>query len=196
MPKGIKILLKLLIICAALYLLAMIVLFVTVRLLPGPSSGAANIVVLGAQVKEDGTLSRQLRDRLNVAYRLWSEKPDRMIYVCGGQGKGEPVSEGDAMGDYLMSLGVPDSQILRDTTSKNTRENLINAIALMEDSGAETVVVTSEYHALRALLLARELGLNATVAGSATEAVWFFKNYGREILGLGKYTLQRLGVMK
>ena len=51
------------------------------------------IVVLGAQVKPDGTPSVQLQWRLDAAFEAWKEK-ECLIVVCGAQGSDEPDAEG------------------------------------------------------------------------------------------------------
>ena len=64
------------------------------------------IIVLGAQVKPDGTPSEALRRRLTAALEAYHEKRQTII-VCGAQGTNEPRAEGDVMRDWLMAQGVP-----------------------------------------------------------------------------------------
>ena len=64
------------------------------------------IIVLGAQVKADGTPSVALERRLTAALESYNE--DRqLIIVCGAQGANEPRPEGDVMRDWLLARGVP-----------------------------------------------------------------------------------------
>ena len=81
------------------------------------------IVVLGAQVKADGSLSLQLEWRLEAAFEAW-EKQNCLIVTCGAQGSNEPAPEAYVMRDYLMQKGVPEDMILTDAESFNTRQNL------------------------------------------------------------------------
>ena len=57
------------------------------------------IIVLGAQVKEDGTPSVALERRLTAALQSYQEKQQTII-VCGAQGGNEPRAEGDVMRDW------------------------------------------------------------------------------------------------
>ena len=50
------------------------------------------IIVLGAQVKEDGTPSVALTRRLTAALESYLEKP-QLIIVCGAQGINEPRAD-------------------------------------------------------------------------------------------------------
>ena len=149
------------------------------------------IVVLGAQVKADGSLSLQLQWRLDAAFDAW-KKNNCTIVTCGAQGGDEPAPEALVMRDYLTGLGVPEDMILTEATSTNTRENIRNAAAMLKDRSAETVlVVTSDYHLPRAMALAEDEGLTATGLGAATKPIYWPKNYGREALAWIKYWMQK-----
>lgn len=149
------------------------------------------IVVLGAQVKADGSLSLQLTWRLDAAYEAWQQH-NCPIVVCGAKGTDEPLPEAHAMRNYLMELGVPQEQILMDDTSFNTRQNIANAAALLKDTDVHTVLmVTSDYHLPRAMALAEDQGLDATGIGAETLPAYWIKNYGREALAWIKYWMQK-----
>ena len=150
------------------------------------------IIVLGAQVKEDGTPSVALERRLTAA--LESYRQDRqLIIVCGAQGGNEPRPEGDVMRDWLLERGVPAEDVVAETASFNTRENLTHAKAIMEERGLrEALVVTSDYHVARALVLCRQVGIAATGKGSPSKPEYFIKNHFREGLSWIKLWLEGL----
>ena len=80
------------------------------------------IVVLGAQVKPDGSPSIQLSWRLDAAWEAWEQKHVPVV-VCGAQGKDEPMPEAEAMSLYLENKGVPAAWAVpanRNTGSKIT----------------------------------------------------------------------------
>lgn len=149
------------------------------------------IVVLGAQVKADGSLSVQLQWRLDKAYEVWQKQPC-LVTLCGAQGGNEPVTEAEAMRDYLLAKGIPEEDLLLDDSSYTTRQNLRNAAALLRERNVSKVlIVTSSYHLPRALALAEDNGLTASGVGSPTKPEYWLKNYGRETLSWVKYLLQR-----
>ena len=93
---------------------------------------------------------------------------------------------------YLTGLGVPENQVLVDDTSFNTRQNLENAAALLQNSGVETVlIVTSDYHLPRAMALAEDQGLTATGLGSPTKPEYWIKNNAREAIAWLKYWAEK-----
>ena len=148
------------------------------------------IIVLGAQVKEDGTPSVALERRLTAALESYEEKRQTLI-VCGAQGGNEPMAEGDVMRDWLLARGVPDADIVAETASFNTRENLRNAKEIMQERGlTQALVVTSDYHVARALMLCRQVGIVATGKGSPSKPEYFIKNYFREGLSWIKLALE------
>lgn len=149
------------------------------------------IIVLGAQVKADGTLSLQLQWRLDAACDAW-EKNNVMIVTCGAQGSNEPAPEALVMRDYLVQKGVPEDKILTEAESFNTRQNIRHAAQLLADYDVKTVlIVTSDYHLPRAMALAEDEGLNATGLGAETLPQYWLKNYGREALAWIKYWGQK-----
>ena len=150
------------------------------------------IIVLGAQVKEDGTPSVALERRLTAA--LHSYQADRqLIIVCGAQGANEPRPEGDVMRDWLLSRGVLDEDVVAETGSFNTRENLTNAKAIMQERGLrEALIVTSDYHVARALSLCKQVGISATGKGSPSKPEYFLKNHFREGLSWIKFWLESM----
>lgn len=149
------------------------------------------IVVLGAQVREDGTPSIQLQWRLEAAIKAWQQSPC-LIVTCGAQGDDEPLPEGVAMRDFLVANGIPEDQVLMDTSSFNTRQNLHNAAQLLADYEDATVcIVTSDFHLPRSMALAADEGLKATGIGSPTKLEFWAKNHFREALAWVKYWLEK-----
>ena len=153
------------------------------------------IIVLGARVRPDGTLSDSLRYRCESALAAWKEGLAPFLIVCGAQGADEPVAEAEAMRAWLVQHGVPEKSVVLEADSYNTEQNLQNAAALMRERGWESaVVVTSDYHLERALWLARDAGIRA--GGIAAESphpigVWL-KNRVREACSWCVYALKKL----
>ncbi len=148
------------------------------------------IIVLGAQVKEDGTPSVALERRLTAALKSYEQDP-QLIIVCGAQGINEPRAEGDVMRDWLLARGVRSEDVVAETASFNTRENLVYAKAIMEHRGlGQALVVTSDYHVARALELCRQVGISATGKGSPSKPEYFIKNHFREGLSWIKLWLE------
>ena len=151
------------------------------------------VIVLGAQVKPDGTPSVQLTLRLDRAAEVYDRKQVPVV-VCGAKGKDEPEPEADTMKRYLLDKGVPEEMILTDPDSFNTEQNLENAKKLLEEYPADirkVVIVTSDYHVPRSVALAEDLGLDAEGVGSPCLSEYWIKNHSRETLAWVKYWLKK-----
>ena len=132
--------------------------------------------------------SVQLGWRLDAAYEAYQQKPVSVV-VCGARGKDEPMTEADAMKQYLTNKGVPDETILKDPDSFNTRQNLKNASDLLKKKTGikKVLIVTSDYHVPRSLAIARDMGFDACGLGSPCKPEYWIKNHAREALAWCKY---------
>lgn len=153
------------------------------------------IIVLGAQVKPDGTMSLQLKWRVDKALETYRAHPQTIV-VCGAQGSNEPAPEAHVMRDYLVANGVPEADILMDDMSFNTRQNIANAKALLPEGTDKVVIVTSQYHVPRAMAIAEDAGFeHVSGIGSPLKWIYWPKNHFREALAWVKYWLQDWGVL-
>lgn len=131
------------------------------------------VVVLGSGL-DDGQVPAVLRSRLDRGVdvlRQSAEAGRRPIVIpSGGQGADEPRAEAEAMAEYLVEQGVPEQMVHPETAATNTEENLRFAQDVQARVGVDgtVLVVTSNYHVLRAALLARRIGSGAQVLGAPT----------------------------
>ncbi|TDD43484.1 YdcF family protein [Saccharopolyspora elongata] len=95
---------------------------------------------------------------------------DPVLVTSGGQGPGEDLPEARAMADYLIDKGVPEDRILVEDQSRSTEENLRFSKAIMQQHRPKyrCVVVTNNYHVMRAATIARKGKVNGQVLGSPT----------------------------
>lgn len=168
------------------FLSMLLILTVAEKRVPAPQGEYDAIIILGAQVKEDGTPSNQLRLRLEKALEQYQRSPALMV-VCGAQGANEPAPEGEVMRAWLIQRGVPASMVISECESFNTWQNIRNAKKLLPENANRVVIVTSDYHLPRALRICRDEGLTADGLGSPINPLWWMKNHAREVLAWCKY---------
>jgi uncharacterized SAM-binding protein YcdF (DUF218 family) len=120
------------------------------------------IVVLGATLGPDGTLSPVLAERVAAAAALWHAGGGRFVVASGGLTAGPLRAEADAMADGLRALGVPD--VLIERASRNTFENARLTRPILEARGVRSLwIVTQPFHGRRSARLFRRAGFDAHV---------------------------------
>lgn len=121
-----------------------------------PSADA--VLILGAYVFPDGTLSNMLKDRVMVGYDLYVQGQAPKIIVSGDHGR-KNYDEVNTMKNFLKSEGVTGQDIFMDHAGFSTYESLYRARDIFQTR--KVIIVTQRYHLLRAIFIARELGLEA-----------------------------------
>jgi len=121
------------------------------------------IIVLGAAVWGED-VSGVLANRLNKAFEYHLQNPTAIIIVAGGYGEGY-ISEAEAMRRFLVYRGVPNELIVKENRSTNTYENIKFAKEILDELLGEdyrVVIITNDFHAFRAVSMARRQGMAAT----------------------------------
>ena len=149
------------------------------------------IIILGCSIDKRGGLLPLLRGRVNRAVRFaWEQEiatGKALRYVpSGGQGPNEIMSEGSAMGFYLMTHGAEEYEVIPEKQSRNTWENFCFSKKLIEEMTPHPKVAfaTTNYHILRSGILANKAGLDAQ--GIAGDTKWYFwpNGFVREFFGI------------
>lgn len=128
------------------------------------------VLVLGAGVRSDGKPSMMLEDRLLTALSLYEDGLCGTVIVSGDHGT-EGYDEVNVMKDYLVKRGVPSERIFMDHAGFSTYDSLYRATEIF--GASRLMIVTQEYHAPRALMIARHLDIEsvAVAAPIFTEGV-------------------------
>ena len=152
-------------------------------------SGLDYIIVLGAQVRENGP-SVVLQYRLDAAIDYLEDNPDTICIVSGGQGANEPFSEAQGMADYLEKKDISKERILLETESKTTAQNISYSMKMLPE-GVRVGIVTNNFHMFRALQIAKKQGLTQ-VSGiaAASKPLYLPNNMLREYLAEIKWLLK------
>lgn len=129
------------------------------------------IVVLGSGT-QNGQPRPVLAARLDTAAELAHLQPQALIAVCGGVDWGETESEAVVMARYLQQYhGIAPERLVLEGESTSTELNLLLSRPLLQARGVEasapTAVVSSDFHLLRAMKIARQQGLTHAVAVAA-----------------------------
>lgn len=154
-----------------------------------PPAGAT-VVVLGSMV--NGTApSADLQARIDAAAAYLNAHPDATCVASGGRGRGESISEAEAIRRALVSEGIGAGRILPEDRSRTTRENLENSLRIIGEKGLNRrlALVTDDYHEFRACSMARSLGAKPYAVPARTPWYILSSCWSREVLALAKYLL-------
>jgi len=116
------------------------------------------ILVLGCGVREDGSPSLMLRDRLEKGIELYEAGTAPKLLMSGDHGR-KDYDEVNLMKSYAMGKGVPSEDIFMDHAGFSTYDSMYRARDIF--CAEKVIVVSQEYHLYRALYLAEKLGLEA-----------------------------------
>jgi len=149
------------------------------------------IVVMGA-AQYDGVPSPLLKARLMRAFELWEQKVAPRIVLTGGNKPGDRFTEASASAIFLRQQGVPQEDLLQESSSRSTYEALRNVRNLVTtDSNfagmKRIVIVTDPYHELRSRLTAQEMNFEAATSSSSNSPIAgnsAFKKHVKEGVGI------------
>lgn len=141
------------------------------------------IIVLGAAAY-DARPSPVFLERIRHGIELQRQgRAPLLIFTGGYGGVGARFSESQVGKRFAVRQGVPEQAILIETVSRNTRENMREAAALMRDRRLNRAIVVSDpLHIARALRLCRALQLHCLGSPTPTSRYRTFASQWRFLL--------------
>ena len=174
-------------------MIAVVLVLIGTGILTSTKKSMDYVIVLGAKV--NGTEpSNSLKKRLDRAIDYAENNPNTFLVLSGGQGKDEEIAEAEVMYEYLRYNGVPETQLLLETRSTNTRENIRYSLEVIrsQEQWKERVfqqifkevgenayapgdeldsihigILTSDFHLFRAKAIAKKQGVRNVYGISA-----------------------------
>lgn len=134
------------------------------------------IIVLGCQVRSDGTPSHMLEDRLKRGVALYDLGAAPKILMSGDHGNVN-YDEVDAMKRYAVDAGIPSEDVFMDHAGFSTYETMYRAKEIFQ--AKKVLIVTQTYHLYRAMYIARQLGMEAY--GVAAEYRQYSGQFARDV---------------
>lgn len=143
------------------------------------------MIVLGTSV-EGTEPSPMLADRIKATAKYMEKNPHVIAVVTGGKADEVNISEAQCMYNELTELGIDPRRILMEDQATSTAENFQFSVALLEKELGRVPknigVLSSEFHLLRAQMIAKSYGIDAaTVPANTSDMQIFFRYFVREI---------------
>ena len=116
------------------------------------------VIVLTGMITFDEKFERinfqAASDRLLQAIDLYKDGIADKIFITGGSGKifDQKHKEASILKEYLVNLGIPETDILIESGSKNTYENAVESAKILkpETNNHSYLLITSAFHMRRA----------------------------------------------
>lgn len=128
----------------------------------------AGIVLGGMSVYDFGMERAQFYrgiDRLIQAVELYRRGKIKKIIFTGGSGRilHPEMKEGNYIKTYLLYMGIPETDFLIESESKNTRENAVLTKVLIDNENikGEFLLITSAFHIRRSIGCFNKAGITA-----------------------------------
>lgn len=134
------------------------------------------ILILGCQVKPDGSLSLMLKDRLDKGIELYKSGVAPKVIVSGDHGR-DDYDEVNAMKKYMIQNEVPSEDIFMDHAGFNTYDSMYRAKNIFNVN--RCVVVTQKYHLYRSIYIGNALGMET--CGVPAQNIKYVGQLGRDI---------------
>ena len=149
------------------------------------------VIVLGCK-KFGDVPGQSMKTRCDKAIEVLEQYPNAICIAAGGLDAGSEYSEAYVIGSYLEQNGIDPSRIYLEENSTSTEENLRFSAELAEEKELDfssAVLVTNEFHAPRAVLIAASKDITVTSASAPSPAGLIVPNFIREYFALIKTIL-------
>ncbi len=115
-------------------------------------------IVFGAEVRPGGIPSVALENRLTAAVALYQAGKVSQLLLTGDN-REDNYNEPEAMRNYAVAHGVPESALILDPSGLRTYDSCYRARHTYGIQPNEAIAVTQEYHLPRAIFTCSQLGL-------------------------------------
>ncbi|MDN6639439.1 MAG: YdcF family protein [Tetragenococcus sp.] len=157
-----------------------------------PSYKQDFIIVLGAGLVHGEYVSPLLASRIQRAITFYYQQRKYTRHLVrfimsGGQGPDEKVPEAVAMKKYALQQGIPEEDILIETNSATTLENMQYSREIIDHSGIKSpnvIFSSNNYHIFRAGIFAKMAHLKAEGIGAKTAFYYLPNAFLREFIAV------------
>lgn len=114
-------------------------------------------VVFGAAVRSGSQAGPAIVRRVETAARLYNEGKVGMLYLTGGKGGGNRLSEAEVMRTFAVRHGVSPAHIVLEQQATSTLENIVKTRGATKQCQS-VLAISDRYHLARISLLAGQQG--------------------------------------
>jgi len=116
--------------------------------------------VIPSYALKDRTLpTLPTRAQIELALEWWKRFPHAKLIMSTGDNQGLGIPNSRVMAKYAMRLGLPRENVIEENRSRNTYQNLLYSMEIIERQNLkQPTLVTLDLYTRRAVATARKLG--------------------------------------
>ena len=138
------------------------------------------MIILGNKI-EGSEPSPLLSDRIDAAVKYMEKNPQVIAVATGYKSENADISEAQCIYNNLVQRGISPQRILIDECATTTQENFQYALELIEKNSGHLPknigVLSSEFHLLRAKMIAQSCDINPSLIPAHTSDTKAFLTY-------------------
>ena len=116
-------------------------------------------VIPSYALKDRSLPNKPTRAQIELAYQWWKKFPQAKPIMSAGDNQRLGIANSTVMAEYAVGLGVPRENVVEEDRSRNTYENLLYSMEIVEEERLkQATLVTLDLYTRRAVATARRLG--------------------------------------
>jgi uncharacterized SAM-binding protein YcdF (DUF218 family) len=124
-----------------------------------PPSNPDCFVIPSYALKDRSLPTRPTRAQIELAYQWWKKFPRARLIMSTGDNQRLGIPNSTVMVEYAISLGVPRENLIEESRSRNTFQNLLYSMEIIRAEGLkQPTLVTLDLYTRRAVVTARRMG--------------------------------------
>ena len=124
-----------------------------------PPTAPDVFVIPSYALKDRARPTRPSRAQIELACEWWNKFPEAKIIMSTGDNQGLGIPNSRVMVEFAARLGVPQANLIEEDRSRNTRENLLYSMEIIQrEQWQQPTLVTLDLYTPRAVATARKLG--------------------------------------
>ena len=124
-----------------------------------PPSDPHCFVIPSYALKDRSLPTKPTRAQIELAHRWWVKFPHARLIMSTGDNQRLGITNARVMAEYAAKLGVPRENIIEEDRSRNTYENLLYSLEIIEaERRSQPTLVTLDLYTRRAVATARKMG--------------------------------------
>lgn len=167
-----------------IFILNLLASYIIINFKPSPKYTDYDYLLVLGYVLNNDELNDTLKYRLDLCLKKVIEYPKAKIILSGGISQNNSLSEAQVMSQYLILKGIEKERLILEDKSSSTIENIKNSKIYIDSK--RILLISSDYHILRSLLICKKLSLYPDACGSRAPLV----KYPNELM-LEKYCILR-----